>query len=90
LNASMPHWRDGNEALCSSKRRQTAPMPKVSRCPRVLRTCPLVAHVLLRTMRCSLVERMGRMTIIIQCILWAAVLWGTVAIALGWGKGGEQ
>jgi hypothetical protein len=30
------------------------------------------------------------MTILIQCILWAAVLWGTLAIALGWGKGGEQ
>ena len=30
------------------------------------------------------------MTILIQAILWAAVLWGTLAIALGWGKGGEQ
>jgi hypothetical protein len=30
------------------------------------------------------------MTIIIQCILWAAVLAITAAIALGWGKGGEQ
>ncbi len=29
------------------------------------------------------------MTAIIQCILWAAVLWGTLAIALGWGKGGS-
>jgi hypothetical protein len=29
------------------------------------------------------------MTVIIQGILWAAVLWGTVAIALGWGKGGS-
>jgi len=30
------------------------------------------------------------MTILIQCTLWAAVLWGTVAIALGWGKGGSE
>ena len=29
------------------------------------------------------------MTILIQAILWAAVLWGTLAIALGWGKGGS-
>lgn len=29
------------------------------------------------------------MTVLIQCILWAAVLWGTLAIALGWGKGGS-
>jgi hypothetical protein len=29
------------------------------------------------------------MTVIIQAILWAAVLWGTLAIALGWGKGGS-
>lgn len=30
------------------------------------------------------------MTVLIQCILWAAVLWGTLAIALGWGKGGSE
>jgi len=29
------------------------------------------------------------MTIFIQCILWAAVLWGMLAVALGWGKGGS-
>ena len=29
------------------------------------------------------------MTALIQAILWAAVLWGTLAIALGWGKGGS-
>ena len=30
------------------------------------------------------------MTILLQAILWAAVLAITTAIALGWGKGGEQ